>query len=231
LCKTISGFFEEVLPRTRGFTGNSDPRIHRDIRFFRARAGSPGGNLTNAQMAAVLPRPRGFTGPHHGVGGQHDGSSAHARVHRRGSISSRRDRGFSRARAGSPSTRTMSPTPSWVLPRTRGFTAVHDACGGRSHGSSAHARVHRPRKCSCRPSSRFFRARAGSPWEQFAMNAVWVVLPRACGFTERHGGFRPALGSSPRTRGFTAGRAATGEYHQGSSAHARVHRYPERGWM
>jgi hypothetical protein len=30
-------------------------------RFFRARAGSPGGNLTNAQMAAVLPRTRGFT--------------------------------------------------------------------------------------------------------------------------------------------------------------------------
>ena len=135
--KVINQFFEEVLPRTRGFTGlrvganrcsigsSAHARVHRkkrrcisrEPRFFRARAGSPRTTSIRKPKGTVLPRTRGFTGREAERGDEARGSSAHARVHRTldhagGHL------GFFRARAGSPSCSSIARIRVSVLPRT-----------------------------------------------------------------------------------------------------------------
>ena len=160
--KVINRFLEEVLPRTRGFTAvvliddrqaagspahawvhryrSGRPRTLR--RFSRARAGSPGRMGTGFTTRKVLPRTRGFTNRGVRPRPDHQGSPAHARVHRACRFRDRRDHRFFRARAGSPVFIVPMSLKQKVLPRTRGFTGR--ATGGQPvlEGSSAHARVH-----------------------------------------------------------------------------------------
>ena len=133
-----------------------------------------------------------------------------------------------------------------VLPRTRGFTDRRPrvVCAGR--GSSAHARVHRSSRGTTATRSRFFRARAGSPWPWLNCVGLFSVLPRTRGFTPDaspdhagHGGssaharvHRRRRKSMPGMAGFFRARAGSPtstkgrgvQYPGGSSAHARVHR-------
>jgi hypothetical protein len=208
--EVINRFLEEVLPRTRGFTGllvvgdlgvdgsSAHARVHRgrsrqDSRtrgFFRARAGSPRATSAKAVRAMVLPRTRGFTM-------QHATKLADQRV----------------------------------LPRTRGFT---DRCAGRYRpvqGSSAPARVHPSKDLASVYRLRFFRARAGSPTASPGLVKSASVLPRTRGFTQ-HPDQLDRLASFfwvlPRTRGFTAAVSVLLFAVDGFSAHARVHRSDSR---
>jgi len=213
-----------VPPRTRGFTDMFDfratlskgssahARVHRDAgfadarasRFLRARAGSPSASWAVKRRSAVPPRTRGFTAVAVDLRVAEEGSSAHARVHRVRQQVDRRVGWFLRARAGSPWINALEEVVYGVPPRTRGFTAHLAGLCGRSPGSSAHARVHRP---CCRPGAgqgRFLRARAGSPNPDAPARKRELV--------------------PPRTRGFTGRGHASRAQHQGSSAHARVHR-------
>ncbi len=227
-CIVIKGFCEEVLPRTRGFTGLVDAgrrqrpgspahaRVHRrrtarlaSRRWLsRARAGSPF-SVTPAPVAPpALPRTRGFTP---GLRQQHHharGASAQARVHRRSCYGCRCPGRFSRARAGSPARYSPSPGLFQALPRTRGLTVEHRPLAHDDVGSPAHARESPGLSITRARLLRLSRARAGSPLSvPIQINNISVL---------------------PRTRGFTAHRAVAGRVVVGSPAHARVHRSGSR---
>ena len=192
-----------VEPGSLGFSAHAQVHRGRRLRwvvagrFFRARAGLHGwqvrvvrdcaGHPTkgiNRFLEEVLPRTRGFTVSRALSRSKYDGSSAHARVHRSMRTSPTVRQWFFRARAGSPWSSPFEVPLTMVLLRTRGFTGQRDGMVRALRGSSAHARVHRRCGMSSCSSSRFFRARAGSPGLSYADACKLMVLPRTRGFTE-----------------------------------------------
>ena len=170
-------------------------------------------------------------------------SSAHARVHRSGSLPPPTSPRFLRARAGSPHWLPRDAKVREVPPRTRGFTVRERNLRHCSSGSSAHARVHRLEAWSGDRTCRFRRARAGSPSYRWKVFLPSLVPPRTrvhrycrCRRAGNKWFLRARAGSAcvwdgtahiwvvaPRMRGFTVGRRRAASLQPGSSAHARVH--------
>ncbi len=173
-------------------------------RLSRARAGSPEQLPEMRGIVSALPRTRGFTSRIRRRISPKGGSPAHARVHRGTSRPAAYSSRLSRARAGSPSSRTIMSAELWALPRTRGFTDRRRPEFVCSRGSPAHARVHRLENGARSRRRRLSRARAGSPIRP-------PLIPR----------IPSAL---PRTRGFTVSPGIVQMRITGSPAHARVHR-------
>ena len=78
--------------------------------------------VLNRYELKVLPRTRGFTHSRALQFELRDGSSAHARVHRRNQAAARWGSRFFRVRTGSPQDYVNNTIMPEVLPRTRGFT-------------------------------------------------------------------------------------------------------------
>ncbi len=179
----IKGFYEEAVPRTRGFTGRdlhagrpvhgcpAHARVHLIMsarsasspRLSRARAGSPDRVILKLAGLQAVPRTHGFT--HIALG--------------RGA----RRSGWSRARAGSPALYAVGLMAIPAVPRTRGFTHARPGAAGGRQGCPAHARVHRRRASPVVMRFRLSRARAGSPYYVGSIGLVAAAVPRTRGFT------------------------------------------------
>ena len=150
----------------------------------------------------VYPRTCGGTLRRTGTGQHATGLSPHVR----GNRGARRGRGHREgsipARAGEPSTPTITAATTGVYPRTCGGTFVGLLTVARLWGLSPHVRGNRQRRQSTSPGSGSIPARAGEPIGRWRAPVVRWVYPRTCGGTAPRGcDAGDPEGLSPHVRG------------------------------
>ncbi len=183
--------------------------MHRERarRFLRPRGDAPYREYLAPPAPWVPPPTRRCTRRPQPLQRSHEGSSAHAEMHRVRRDTTRTSSGFLRPRGDAPRDHRSRHAEEAVPPPTRRCTLALRDAGPRSTGSSAHAEMHPSTRNPRRLSGGFLRPRGDAPEHPKPAKAFRGVPPPTRRCTRVH-----------RTRG---------DHRAGSSAHAEMHRSPE----